>query len=1079
MRRNYGFEGPHPYAISTVAIDTGGFVSVLYDPITTSAASISVKFFDENRQIISSAPTVTETGSLTSAASFDGGFIMSWLSSSGQIMAHAYNSDGTERSQAFQIAPSGYSSAFAATITDLGGGSFAELHVDTSDYSLSASIRTIQSDGSVTTTGSFSVGSGTTNPYAYPEITAFKDQFGETAFAVSWYEAGSAYVQVFNSSGTTGPTLLTEIHNDDYGRHHMVALQTGGFAVAYSERDASGLTHILLQTFKPDGTFLSTVTLVPAPVVVENGDAFDVVTGGNGNIYVIWSGAGEDYSQSVFVQEFRPDGTLVGATTNLSPHDGYNTTPSTALLNDGSVVVVWGSNKMAGIEWQTVGAPTNSPSIVTAVGQSTVDVNPYDVQTVALGNGGFASVLYLPNFAGGSTPPDVKFQLVSATGEAIGAPILIEQDAANIKTASLSNGGFVVTWGYAFTQGAGLKSQVFNADGTAVTGKFAISSDSGPAPVADVGNGNFVEIHTGVSGVVGTIRSQTTGAVVDSFSLSGPATTNSLQIASISGGFAAIWSDAGHAYYQTFSPSGAPTLTAPVGLTETYADAAVNHIVSLPNGGFALAYQESGPDGLHIYVQSFNAAGLAAAPKYEVVGAGHDLSNFGNNYSISAYPNGQFMVTWSEVTVYGSASEVFAQLFNQVGTPTGAAFQISNGGGGNNVLPSAATLSDGHIAVAWNAGTNSKLAWTIIGLDTPATEKPGGVLKHVQVGEIETVAIGGGGFAAVLYDTSTPGVAAAKFELFDAAGDHIAVTNNTISNDALYVAASGLSNGDFVVTYQRYSTSALEGKIIHADGSAGGDFQIASAGYGDGGQAPVADLGGGRFVEVHTDPSSTTLVANIRDVANLSGTPFSIQIDSATSHPYSRPDVIKLTSTPGQDIEFAVSWFDIDNHFVVQTFKDDGTATSSKLVLDNSYPGEAHLAARPDGGFMALYTALGSTNAIELDAQRFDASGAKVGAAVHVDSNHAVNPYGDSWDISSRPNGDMVAFWSAEHSPTSLNAFSRTFNAATEQWSTTDNMVGDPGDQYDWFPDSATLSDGRIAVVYSSYFVSGLEWSII
>ena len=155
------------------------------------------------------------------------------------------------------------------------------------------------------------------------------------------------------------------------------------------------------------------------------------------------------------------------------------------------------------------------------------------------------------------------------------------------------------------------------------------------------------------------------------------------------------------------------TVGAPVPLASSASGAS---LASLPDGPFVVAFVGGDEFNSDIYVQAFNAVGVASGP---LIRASHTDFASENTPVISVLPDGRFVVAWIGNNGVDGSSDVFVEVLLPDGTPNNdGPLQVTRTGtapdGINKIWeiqPTITTLLDGNFAVGWLQpfATNGKL----------------------------------------------------------------------------------------------------------------------------------------------------------------------------------------------------------------------------------------------------------------------------------------------------------------------------------------------------------------------------------
>ncbi len=299
-----------------------------------------------------------------------------------------------------------------------------------------------------------------------------------------------------------------------------------------------------------------------------------------------------------------------------------------------------------------------------------------------LANGGFV-VTWLDFSGEGDDPSDggdtsegaVKAQIFDANGRKFGSEFLVNTVTAFFQgepaTATLANGGFVVTWddlsgensGSSDSDGA-IKAQIFDATGGKIGGEILVNSPTAfsqddPA-VAALANGGFVVTWDGLdpNGNIIEIKAQifngAGGKIGDEFVInSGGA--EPIVTALATGGFVVTWDSFGEGptpdtqavKAQIFDASGGKVgAELLVSTPKQEAHTIFPSTILLANGGFVITWSEFENQSVDaptspLYAQVFDASGGK-------VGTTLLINTKGDDPAITALADNEFVVTWSD-----------------------------------------------------------------------------------------------------------------------------------------------------------------------------------------------------------------------------------------------------------------------------------------------------------------------------------------------------------------------------------------------------------------------------------------------
>ncbi|WFU69349.1 hypothetical protein [Bradyrhizobium sp. CB2312] len=333
----------------------------------------------------------------------------------------------------------------------------------------------------------------------------------------------------------------------------------------------------------------------------------------NGSVIVDGMGRGPDFS-GVFAASFSA---LQVATTAPGVHAAgpqfplgdfsFSIYPAPmAALTNGNFVVVGGNAGSARI-FSPDGAPVSAPA--------TLPFQP-GVKVTGLANGGFAVAGVHQTYNSSVFPTQhydtIEVQLFDSTGAPTGAPLQVSPRTTHPQSvylgdiSKLTNGGFVVEWGYSSPTGEiSLQNsraiQIFAADGTKVGSEITV--DSGAWGVAGLADGNFVVVQTH------QLVPEMTAQIFDA---SGNKVGSEFRLASQ-------------------PPNGGAGAS----------------IAALPTGGFVIAWESYEAGFAHpLWVQQFAADGTKIGLQFRLDRPDSGFSPF--YPKVAALADGNFVVTWRE-----------------------------------------------------------------------------------------------------------------------------------------------------------------------------------------------------------------------------------------------------------------------------------------------------------------------------------------------------------------------------------------------------------------------------------------------
>jgi len=307
---------------------------------------------------------------------------------------------------------------------------------------------------------------------------------------------------------------------------------------------------------------------------------------------------------------------------NIRPlHEGYETQPTVAGLSGGGFVLTWEATNAdgseSGVQAQLFDSAGNVASGIIPV--NTTAAGDQDSPSVASRGGGGFVVVWRDESGASPSASEIVGQLFDAGGNKVGGefvvnvPDVVYQSRPDV--ASLSSGGFVVTW--SDSNGSDVRAQVYDVAGNKIGGTITVNTTlvefQYDQRVIGLANGGFV--------VTWEDRSQTGGDT------DGQATR------------AQVFDNLGNKV-------GGEILVN----TRTAGNQTSANVDATPDGGFIIAWQDwtqtDDPAALSLAVtklQFFDSAGNKSGPEF----AGNTSSYYLARPAIVALPDGDLFLSWS------------------------------------------------------------------------------------------------------------------------------------------------------------------------------------------------------------------------------------------------------------------------------------------------------------------------------------------------------------------------------------------------------------------------------------------------
>ncbi|MBX2861546.1 MAG: hypothetical protein KTR14_09935, partial [Vampirovibrio sp.] len=312
------------------------------------------------------------------------------------------------------------------------------------------------------------------------------------------------------SAGFSGNTTTAGTQ----GFSKITNLANGGFVLTWNGAGAGDNDDIHAQRFDANGNKVGTEFIVNTATAGGQGGA--VTTGlTDGGFVITWTNDDGSFD-GIFGQRFDANGNKVGGefavnTTTTGDQDQS----AVAALADGGFVVTFTSPGTSPINQSEVFLQrfdANGNKVGSEVQVNTTEIlNQSDAQVVGLDDGGYVVVYSSNGIDGGNF--GVAGQRFDASGAKVGGEFVVNTfttgNQQNAEVASLSNGGFVVSWDSDGQDGDGngVYAQIYDANGDTVGSEFQVNTNTtgnqSQATVTGLQNGGFVMMWQDDSGAGG------------------------------------------------------------------------------------------------------------------------------------------------------------------------------------------------------------------------------------------------------------------------------------------------------------------------------------------------------------------------------------------------------------------------------------------------------------------------------------------------------------------------------------------------------------------------------------------------
>ncbi|MDY0924505.1 cadherin domain-containing protein, partial [Leclercia sp. CFBP8987] len=503
-------------------------------------------------------------------------------------------------------------------------------------------------------------------------------------------EPGRADAQYFTIDAATGAVTFNT--SPDYeGTHvpqytfNVVATDAAGHATTQTVTVNVTDVDEIAPTVTLDGSSSGPVMLSPATYsTYPNG--FDTTALGDGSFLVTWAG-NNNGSYGIYAQRLSAQGVALGDAVQLASgatNSFYNWSDSvvsvTAINDAGAYAVAWigqndGSNDTS-IYTQLFNADGISLSAAVKLDgyASAQDIAP---QIATLADGGYIVTWYTSGSDG------VYVQRFDNAGVAVGntVPLVVPGSYSNAspQITVLDNGGYVVTW-QGYTSGDyHIYVQQFDATGTGsppvvLDGTTGNSSSYETQPqITALTGGGYVVTWSGFDYNSSNYDSSTW---VQQFDATGAKVGTPVELDGLSSG-----SNGGNYTYP--------------------------YVAALADGGYAITWMEydttNGSWDYTVYVQQFTAGGSKVGAVVQLDAPHNNTSNnYDENPRITALGDGGYVITWMGNS--GSSPDIYVQKFNASGVAVGDIVRLEASGGAIDQYPQVTAVgADGEYMVTWYA----------------------------------------------------------------------------------------------------------------------------------------------------------------------------------------------------------------------------------------------------------------------------------------------------------------------------------------------------------------------------------------
>ncbi len=290
------------------------------------------------------------------------------------------------------------------------------------------------------------------------------------------------------------------------------------------------------------------------------------------------------------------------------------------------------------------------------------------------------------------------------------------------------------------------------------------------------------------------------------------------------GSFVVVWASYGQdgsgpgIFGRRFDPSGSPQGSDFQVNTFTTGTQYRPAVAMDPSGNFVVAWESDGQDGSDrgVFAQRYEATGAPSGSEFQV-----NTYTMSHQYgpAVAMDASGNFVVTWESYAQDGSGQGIFAQRYDGTGAASGFEFQVNTYTSDTQYSPAAAMDPNGNFVVVWTSLNQDGYQGGIFAQRYDDMGTPQG--SEFQVNSTTTgwqyapaaAMDGSGGFvvawASPGQDGDGYGIFAQRFDDTGAPSGFEFQVNTYTTGLQTYPAVGATPAGDFVVVWSSYAQDGL------------------------------------------------------------------------------------------------------------------------------------------------------------------------------------------------------------------------------------------------------------------------------
>jgi YD repeat-containing protein len=548
-------------------------------------------------------------------------------------------------------------------------------------------------------------------------------------FVISWHDTrndvSDIYAQRFDATGTPVGTNF-KVNDDPTGNSQLypsLAMDNAGNSVICWHDDRDGNRDIYAQRYSAAGTPLGTNFKVNDDAGLMPQSRSAVAVDNSGNFVICWQDD-RDFNTDIYAQRYDAEGNALGPNFRVDddPLTSLQSVPQIAMNGTGSFIICWQDDRNTDIDvyaqrYDEAGAPQGTNFRV----NDDPGAHMQNLSSVAMNNAGGSVICWRDSRDG---EHNIYVQMYNAAGTPVGTNFPVEDEVGastqyNPAAAMDISGDFVICWYDSRDGDPDIYAQQYNASGGALGANLMINDDAPgiiqTAPAIAMDNeGNFVICWQDYRDGDNNIYAQRYDAAgnpvginfrVDNDPESGTQLSPSIAM-NVAGGFIICWQDNRNSNYdiyaQRYDAAGAP-----LGTNFLVNDTAGLEQQSYPStamdgtGNFVICWQD-GRDSVgdyNIYAQLYDTAGTRVGTNF--------LVNDTTVIEQQTYPSiamdnaGNFVICWEDYR--NGDGDVYAQRYDAGGNPVSTNFKVNDDPGTREQWCPSVTIDpvSGRFVICW------------------------------------------------------------------------------------------------------------------------------------------------------------------------------------------------------------------------------------------------------------------------------------------------------------------------------------------------------------------------------------------